>query len=298
MEADAIRIACLDIGGTSIKSALFIENEITQFRENQTNAHLGGEHLLALCEKILISLLPFDKISISSAGQINSLDGKIIFANENIPNYTGLNPKVKFESKFNVPVFVENDVNCAAYGEYFANNLNPKDGTICLTYGTGIGGAIIINGEIYHGSSFSAGEFGHMIVRQNGIQCNCGCKGCYEVYASTTALIKLAKKYNEKILTGIDFFNLLDSGDNNCMKILDNWTDEISNGLISIIHIFNPKFLILGGGVMVRKDVVEMVKNKVLSQIMTSYRNVEIKPASLGNKAGLYGAFLISNNYF
>lgn len=157
-------VAALDIGGTSIKSGLWDGTRLLRTAEQDTNAKNGGAYVMERAIEILKSYQPFDAIGISTAGQVDSVRGCIRYANENIPGYTGMEVRRILEEEFHVPVAVENDVNAAAAGEAaFGAGKEEKD-FLCITYGTGVGGAIVINGSVYTGSAFSAGEFGGILV--------------------------------------------------------------------------------------------------------------------------------------
>lgn len=158
--------AALDIGGTAIKSGIWtgIKDEIKEVRETPTNARLGGAHVVEQAVKILESYHGFDAIGISTAGQVDSQRGMIRYANENIPGYTGMEIGRMLRERFHVPVAVENDVNAAALGEgIFGAGRGERD-FLCLTYGTGVGGAIVMDQKVYHGCAFSAGEFGGLLI--------------------------------------------------------------------------------------------------------------------------------------
>lgn len=277
----------IDIGGTSIKTASY-ENELGEVKEYPTNAKEGAEKVIETVINIISTYDNFDAIGISTAGQVNSDEGYIIYANENMPGYTGTKWREILESKFNKPVYIENDVNAAALGEGLKGAAQNKSNYLCLTYGTGVGGAIVIDSKVYHGASGSAGEFGALIMHASKHEEGNPFSGAYEKYGSTTALVNAAKNYNPEYSSGRKIFEHLD--DPKIIEIIDNWTKEIAIGLTSLIHIFNPELVILGGGIMEQDLVFNKVEEHVRKEIMASYSCVEIKKAECGNKAGLYGA--------
>lgn len=282
------KIAALDIGGTSIKSGLWHGGEMTEVREWDTNARNGGAYVMERVKEILRGYREFQAIGISTAGQVDSRNGRILYANENIPGYTGMPVREILEREFAVPAAVENDVNAAALGEArFGAGIGRSD-FLCITYGTGVGGAIVINGEIYTGGSFSAGEFGGIIVHPEDRKAGSPFSGCYEKYASTAALVRMAEKYDGELDSGRKIFErLLEPG---VCALVDAWIDEIVYGLVTLIHIFNPSCIILGGGVMAQPHVIRRIREKTQCEIMDSFRGVELLPACLGNRAGLFGA--------
>lgn len=287
-----MKILAIDIGGTSIKLCLSDERgSISNFREYESETKMGADHLITRIIQLITSdYEDFQAIGISTAGQVNSKDGSIIYANENIPKFTGMKLKDIFEAKFDVPVLVENDVNAAALGEKYYGVGKKFEEFLCLTYGTGIGGAIVLKSGIYKGFNGCAAEFGHIILQPGGKKCTCGRLGCYEMYASTRALVEKAKEFEKKYVNGRVIFEELEQGNIELEKILNEWIIDIAYGLVSLTHIFNPPAIILGGGIMEQDKLVSLVNSKVKELIIGSYSEVEIVKASLGNKAGLLGA--------
>lgn len=287
-----LKVLAIDIGGTSTKLAIVNESgEVSNFMEIDSEAMKGAEHLvqhiMATIEK---NFTGFDVIGISTASQVDSETGTIVYANENFPGYIGMNVQETFEKHFSVPVKVENDVNAAALGEkLFGAGQNFKD-FLCLTYGTGIGGAIVINSAVYKGLNGIAAEVGHLVLHQDGVKCNCGCYGCYEMYGSTTALVKEARKLDRKYTDGRKIFEGIDAGDDRLEVVLEKWVYEIATGLVSLTHIFNPPAIIIGGGIMEQEKLITMVREKTKSLMIDSFRGTQILKAELGNKAGVLGA--------
>jgi len=286
-----MKILVIDIGGTAVKMGLSnLDGTMNLMEEFPTESEKGGPYVIQkiidYIEKIHVN---FDTISICTTGQVDEETGSIIYANENMPNYTNTELKAIFEKKFGVVVKVENDVNAAALGERNFGVGQNYDHFLCLTYGTGVGGAMIINSKIYHGQNGVAGEYGHMILYPNGRPCNCGKKGCYEQYASTTALVNEALKLNKKYTNGKVILQYIEK-DLELKHTFHQWILNISYGLVSLIHIFNPPLIILGGGIMEQENIVKMIQIEVNKQIMKSFSNVRIVGASLGNKAGMLGA--------
>lgn len=284
-----MKILVFDIGGTSIKYGVCVDNRLTEVHETPTEAKKGGRHIVNTLISLIEQQSGYDAIGISTAGQVNAREGYIIYANENIPNYTGTQLRRELEERFHVPVTVENDVNAAAMGEAVYGAGRDYPDFLCLTYGTGVGGAIVRDRQIYHGSSFSAAEFGAIVTHaEERLSGSSFFDGCYERYASTTGLVRMAMAYDPQLDNGRKIFARLE--DPRVREILDRWVDEIMLGLSSLTHIFNPACIVLGGGIMVQPLILELIREKVSRFIMPSFARVDIRPAELGNTAGLLGA--------
>lgn len=290
-----MRIMVLDIGGTAIKSAICEDGVLTMQKETPTEAALGGVHVMNKVKEIISSYLPvssFERIGISAAGQVDPVTGSIIYANKNIPGYTGTRIKDIMEEAFHLPTCVENDVNSAAIGESIYGAGRGETEFACLTYGTGVGGALFVNGHLYHGSSCSAGEFGALVTHPEERDPEVDFySGCYEKYASTTGLVSRAMAYDPSLTNGRIIFERMEEPA--IRQIIDDWITEIVYGLITITHMLNPGCIILGGGVLEQPYVLENVREKLMKHIMPSYRHVKIRKAELGNQAGMLGASVL-----
>lgn len=283
-----MKITVLDIGGTSIKSGIWNGIELSEQRETATDAKNGGSFVLERAKEIIRSYGFCDAIGISTAGQVNSKEGFIRYANENIPEYTGMQIRRILQEEFGVPVAVENDVNAAATGEAIFGAGRCFEDFLCITYGTGVGGAIVMNKSVYGGSAYSAGEFGAILIHPEERVSGDPFSGCYETCASTTALVKRISERFPELTDGRKIFAQMDTPQ--VRAEIDRWIDEIVWGLVSLIHIFNPPCVVLGGGVMAQPYILGEVEKKTISQIMPSFQNVVICKAELGNQAGLLGA--------
>ena len=284
-----MKILAFDIGGTAIKYGAYVNNELAYVNEIPTEAHRGGQHILNTVLSLIEYEKDFDAIGISTAGQVNAKEGYIIYANQNIPNYTGTRFKDILEDRFKVPVTVDNDVNAAAQGEAIFGAGRNYDDFLMLTYGTGVGGASVRKGKVYYGSSYSASEFGAIVTHSDARLAGSDYfDGCYEKYASTTGLVHYAQSFNPALVNGRIIFQNLDKPE--VLYILDKWVDEIMLGLATLTHIYNPSCIVLGGGIMEQPLLINMINEKKNRFIMPGFAHVALVPALLGNKAGLLGA--------
>lgn len=285
-----MKIIAVDIGGTAVKSGLIDGESLRGLRETPTPTEKGGQAVMALVQEIIASYRPesADGIGVSTAGLVNSQTGAIVFAEDCIRDYTGTPVKTLLEKAFSLPTAVENDLNAAAVGEAAFGAGKGFDSFLCVGFGTGIGGAAVLGGNVYSGAHFGAGEFGHMITHAGGLACPCGQKGCFERYASTSALVRQAREIDPALDSGRVVFSRL--GDPSVKTLVDAWIQEIVYGVVSLIHLWDPCCVILCGGVMQQPYLIERIRALVPENVMPAYRSVEIRAARLGNRAGLLGA--------
>lgn len=290
-----MKVVGIDIGGTAVKYALLSEEgTLLSIGEFPTCAEKGVENLFNNICKVIDKYNCSDLlgIAVSGTGQIDGSIGKVIGGNPIIPGWIGTNLVELLEIKYGVRAVLENDVNCAALGEKWLGAGKDEENFVCLTIGTGIGGGIILNNDIFRGDTCVAGEFGHIQIVKNGVQCMCGKKGCYERYASATALVKMVKDATGKELNGKEIFELEKAGDTKIKEIVDTWIDYFTDGLSTIIYIFNPSLVVIGGGVTKQGDyLLDRIHKSLDGKLGENYKkNLKIRFAQLGNNAGMLGA--------
>jgi len=280
-----MNILAIDIGGTMIKYGLVSsDGKILSTDEIKTEASKGLNNILNKIDNIFKRYKENNPvgIAVSGTGQINGIIGKVIGGNPIIPNWIGTNLVKILEEKYNLPIVLENDVNCVALGEKWIGAGKDLSNFICLTIGTGIGGGIILNNQLFRGENFVAGEFGHILIK----------KGEFEQFASTTALIRLVKERTGKTLNGKEIFDLEKKEILEYQEVISEWIENLTDGLSSIIYCFNPANIILGGGVIEQGEpLINRIKNSLFKKIGPQFKEkLNITQAKLGNNAGMIGA--------
>lgn len=286
---------CIDIGGTSIKYGVI--NEELDFlvkSEMDTEAYKGGPNILNKIIEIVNKYknnYKIEGVCISTAGMVDCDKGEIIYASSLIPNYTGTKIKLTIEDEFNIPCEVENDVNCAALAEHFAGGAKGSNISLCLTIGTGIGGAIIINNEVYHGAFGSGGEVGYMNMMGSTFQ---------ELGASSILVKKVAimKNISEKDINGKYIFDKAKEGDKDCIKAIDELIEVLGQGIANICYIINPEVIVLGGGIMAQKEYLyDKIRASIDKNLIPFIRNkTRLEFAINQNNAGMLGAYFSFKN--
>lgn len=280
-----MNILAIDIGGTMVKYGLISsDGEILSTDKIETEAEKGLENILNKIDNIFKKYKENNLIgvAVSGTGQINGMIGKVMGGNPIIPNWIGANLVKILEEKYNLPAVLENDVNCVALGEKWIGAGKNLKNFICLTIGTGIGGGIILNNQLFRGENFVAGEFGHILIR----------KGEFEQFASTTALIRLVKERTGKTLNGKEIFDLEKKEIVEYQEVISEWIENLTDGLSSIVYCFNPANIILGGGVIGQGEaLINRIKNSLFKKIGLQFKEkLNIIQAKLGNNAGMIGA--------
>ena len=280
-----------DIGGTSIKYGIFTlrKGQPVFVMQNEISSDarvLKGPGILQRVETLIAKAMQqqdIEGIAISTAGMVDAEKGCIQYANDNIPEYTGLAFKQLLEARFHMPCWVENDVNAAALGETVFGAGRGAAHALMLTIGTGIGGAVVIDHTIYHGYSGSAGEIGYMWVKDRHFQ----------DIASTTALIQhVEAKTQAADLNGKIICARAKRGDAVCMQAIKELCSHIAIGVSSCACLLNPQIIILGGGIMTQKELFAPLMEAYLKQYMNEeiYAHTQLAFAQLGNRAGMAGA--------
>jgi len=287
-----MRIVALDIGGTAIKYGIWEAGQLTGLSERLTPVTCAAD----LIDEIVNIVGDMDSpaaLGISTRGQVDGT-GNILYDNGPIEDYTGTPLKSILEARLGIPVWVENDVNAAAWGEACCGAGVGQADFLCLTYGTGVGGAIILNGKLYKGANWSAGEFGSMqLFSQKPAWPGFG-GAYYENMASTSALVIAAQAIDPAIQNGRDVCARMAAPQ--IAELLSNWVKQVSFGLSTLIHIFNPGLIVLGGGLMQNETIFSRINDCTMTQLMPGFECVRLKPAQLGNRAGMIGAAMLAKD--
>lgn len=278
-----------DIGGTSIKYGLInYDEQLVEEHEIPTQAYLGGPAILDKVMKIVGEYQPrgIKGVAISTAGMVDPLKGQIFYAGPQIPHYAGISFKKSIEEAFDLPCEVENDVNCAGLAEAVSGVAKDANYALCLTVGTGIGGCLLINGQVYHGASNAACEIGYSRLPD----------GIFEDLASTTALVNYVAESHGDAQSDWDgrrIFQEAKEGNDICIQDIDRMVDYLGQGLANLVYVTNPDTIVLGGGIMSQEDYLkprlEAALNKYLLPSLAKETKLDF--AYYKNAAGMFGAF-------
>ncbi|MBQ6932368.1 MAG: ROK family protein [Clostridia bacterium] len=311
----------VDLGGTNIAVGVVDKNfNIIGRGKMKTNAPRPAKAIfddIATAIRMAVSdaeitLDEVKSIGIGTPGSVNKAEGIIDFANnldfDHVPAKELLSENLGTDK-----IYIDNDANCAALGEALAGAGKGKDSFVAITLGTGVGSGIVIDGKLVVGCNYAAGEMGHMVIAMDGEQCNCGRRGCWERYASATALIAQTKDAMKKNVDSIMWelvddniakvsgrtaFDAMRKGDAAGKQVVDNYIRYIAVGLVNVINALQPDMICIGGGISHEKDNLLIPLRKHINRgrySIYSSKQTEICCATLGNDAGIIGAAMLDN---
>lgn len=309
----------IDVGGTNLKAGLVDEQGNILATQKMKIASVSDQQSLAwtlvsmtqeLAKTAGVTLDQIASVGLGVPGTVDIHSGSILYTC-NLP-LRNVPIRKLFHGYLGMPIYVENDANCAALAEYFVGAGRSSKRFVTVTLGTGIGGGIVHNGKIYHGANGMAGEVGHMSIELNGEPCPCGRRGCWERYASASALKRLTARImaenpgsileqvvqeNDGHVSGQSAFIAARRGDPVGQKVCDMYIDYLTAGIVNVINIFQPDTLAIGGGVSNEEDEQLLIplQKRVLQESIPCSRDkmTKIVKAELGSRAGIIGAALL-----
>ena len=304
----------IDLGGTNIKVGVVDDNfQIIGKSNIKTNLPRPAEEIAdsiaegvkLACADAGISVDEIESIGIGTPGVADRNTGVVLYSCNLGFNNTNIGGLLK--ERLGKDVFVENDANVAAYGEVINGAGKGYQNVVVITLGTGVGGGIIIDGQIYTGFNFCGGELGHSVIEYNGRQCGCGRKGCFEAYSSATALINATKRAMEENkdsamweiagsvenVDGKTAFDAMRKNDATGKAVVEEYLNYLGCGLVNVVNTFQPEMLLIGGGICkegeyLTKPLEEYIARE--SYCINPEKSTKLGIAKLGNDAGIVGA--------
>ena len=310
----------IDLGGTNIVAAVVNdEYEMVGKAKTPTATPRSSEEIfddiVKVCKEAMaqagVTIKDIYSVGIGTPGSVNT-EGVIEFANN--LNFVNVPAKEMLKERLGIDnVYVENDANCAALGEAYAGSGHGAKDFIAVTLGTGVGSGIIINGKIVAGVNNAGGECGHSVIVVDGEPCTCGRKGCWEAYASATALINQTKvameqypdsvmhelvKENDGKVNGRTAFDAMRRGDIAGIKVVDQYVKYVACGLINLVNIFQPEIICIGGGICNEGEtLLRPLRRYIDAERYSVYSKIQSKivKAELGKDAGIIGAAILGD---
>ncbi len=307
----------IDLGGTNIVASVVDDDyNIIGTGKTPTNAPRSAEDIFddiaAMCRKAVenadLKMSDISSAGMGTPGTVNEY-GIIEFANN--LGFNDVHAKEMLENRLeNIPVFVENDANCAALGEAYAGSGHGAQNFVAVTLGTGVGSGIIIDGKIVSGVNCAGGECGHTVIVLDGEPCSCGRNGCWEAYASATALIRQTRKAMEEYpdsvmheivkeegkVNGKTAFDAKRKGDVAGIKVVESYIKYVACGLINLVNALQPEIICIGGGICNEGEtLMKPLRRFVQAERYSIHSKIQTKivRAELGNDAGVIGAALL-----
>lgn len=299
---NAFYVVGVDAGPETVECILAdLSGKIVERVSSKLNIPITNDQFISILKenihKILQTSKPYhDKIlgiGVAMHGVVDIETGTSLVA----PNLDLRNIpiKQKLEEEFNLVVNVENDARAMALGESWFGGHGDADSMVAVNIGRGVGSGVVINGKLYHGAQDIAGEIGHMTIDINGEICECGSRGCLQTFASGVAIAeRTRKKLEEKseTITGEEVYKLAESGNTAYIEILEETGMIIGIGLTNLIHLINPRKIVLGGGVMKsKKFILPKIKQTIEQRVLSpAAKETEVTVTKLGEDATLLGA--------
>ncbi|TGK48087.1 ROK family protein [Leptospira bouyouniensis] len=282
----------VDIGGGSIRVSLFDEtgNELKS-NHTKTPEHLNNDSFLKLLVETIRPLKDGSiGIGVGSPGPLNN-DTGVMLNSANMVGLSNLPIKSVLEKEFSLPVFYENDANCAALGEAIFGNYKQYESQLILTLGTGIGGGFVKQGQLYTGYLGNGIEIGHTTAVLDGALCGCGVRGCVESYFSTKGFLNRYKEKTNTLLPHAEaFFELVKAGNKDAKNILDFGTKTLAHAVRNAVQLLNPEAVVFVGGITKSYDLFGGPLEKEIRETIFSVLNERLKMGPGGNISGTLGA--------
>lgn len=297
-------VLCFDIGGTFIKYGV-IDSEGTILFQHKARTSKNDcrvtipEQLLSIYDELKMAYA-IEAISVSTAGIVNHEDGSIVYATDNLLNYSGTKLGRILEENTALPVKVINDADSAALGELWLGAGKESKHFICITVGTGIGGAVILDGKLLGGVANRSNMIGHTVISHNGRSCNCGLRGCFETYCSMNGLLNSYRELSgqEDIESAREVIDKVKTGEPAALEVFAKYLDYFSTGLVNLTHILNIGHFIIGGAFAEDKELFMKPLNDLLkAKVMKPFKeSIKVEAAQLENNAGIIGARYLFHN--
>ncbi len=304
----------IDLGGTNIKFGLVNDNfDVIAQSTCRTNVCCPTcgllDEIAEQAEKLVAdaghTMQDIELVGIGSPGTCNTRKGIVEYACN--LNFENLPLQQEMENRLGRPVVIDNDANTAAYGETLAGAARGSNSFILLTIGTGIGSGIVFDGKIYTGCNYAGAELGHIVIQKDGVPCGCGRRGCFEQYASATALIRQTReamearpdsllwRYAETLedVTGATAWMAMKAGDLVAGELIAQYLRYVTCGVTNIINIFQPELMCIGGGMSNEGETLLSPLRLFVAEerySKFSLHQTRLEASALGNRAGIIGA--------
>lgn len=309
----------IDLGGTNIKAGVVDENyHIIGTAKCKTRLPRPSDEIIMDMARMAkdaaanagLTMVDIRYVGVGSPGTANPVTGVVEYSCN--LRFQNVDLRTALKGLLNKDIYIENDANAAAYGEALAGAAKGSQSCVCITLGTGVGGGIVINGKIYGGFNFAGAELGHIVIQVDGELCTCGRQGCWETYASATALIHQTRRamvnHPESVMwkladdlekvDGRTAFEAMRVGDEAAAQVIDTYIKYLACGLINVINIFQPEVLCIGGGICNEGDaLIKPLEKRITNERYSKYSTHQTRlcVATLGNDAGIIGAAFLGD---